>query len=241
MSNEDSIQGLPTLDRGIVRRRRGEVVDVALQLLDLCGGPTEPIRVRAISVHLPDDPGGPIRSISTNAPSFDVTADVDPISGKPLMATAHAWACTLDAEATANAQAVRRVARAQAGVNLRSSLERRRWTPGLVLSRSLRQVWARREGVKESAGHRCLTRLAASRCRGDNCELLPGSDHSSLWIRDWPPHIVVTQPSHLEPDVLSAMLRVCRRLGLRLRLNSDVAWHAPEAILVEVLRGEGPP
>lgn len=120
------------------------------------------------------------------------------------------------------------------------------WMRGPWLDRSLhdpnlvQRAWARRERVKESRGHRCLTRLAAGRCRGQGCEHLPGSDHSSIWIQDGRPHIFVTQPYHLDPDVLSAMLRACRRLGLRLRLNSAVAWQAPEAILVEVFRNDQP-
>lgn len=104
---------------------------------------------------------------------------------------------------------------------------------------ALRRAWARREGVKESSGHRCLTRLAHGRCDLFNCESLPGSDHTSVWNRDGKPYIYVTQPYHLPDDVLVAMLKVCDRLGLRLRVDSAPAWHDPGAILVEVMRRDG--
>lgn len=121
------------------------------------------------------------------------------------------------------------------------SWKRRPWLPRDEHDPArLRRTWASREGVKESTGHRCLTRLVMGRCNLLDCEHLPGRDHSSMWNKDGRPDIFVTQPYHLRDEVVHDMLQTCRRLGLQLRIDSALAWHAPEAVLVEVLRGGGP-
>jgi hypothetical protein len=68
------------------------------------------------------------------------------------------------------------------------------------------------------------------------CVHLPGADHSSMWMKEGKAHIYVTQPYDLTLERLEEMFRVCRRLGLTLRVDSAVAWHNPMAVLIEVLR-----
>ncbi|GEM_PF-2283559 len=133
-SSSDTIRGLPTLDPGLVRRRRGAVVvESALQLLDLRGGPTEPIGVRAVGVGVPDAPASPLRLPAGTA--FVAAARLDPLTGEPLAETPHAWACAIDRDAAQDVEAVRRFARGREGVNRRSALERRGWEPGSLLAR----------------------------------------------------------------------------------------------------------
>ena len=136
-SNSDTIRGLPTLDPGLVRRRRGTVVESALQLLDLRGGPTEPIGVRAVGVDVPDDPEHPLRRPAGTA--LEATARLDPVTGEPDCESRHAWACAIDRDAAQDVEAVRRFARGREGVNRRSALERRGWEPGCLLAR--RQIF----------------------------------------------------------------------------------------------------
>lgn len=114
----------------------------------------------------------------------------------------------------------------------------RQFTAGDHDPHRLRRAWAQREGVTAADHHFCLTRLTAEGCRraGDTCHHLRGADHTSLWMKDGKPHIYVTQPYDLSLKRLDEMFRVCRRLGLTLRVDSAIAWHAPGAVLVEVLR-----
>lgn len=104
-----------------------------------------------------------------------------------------------------------------------------------------KRAWAEREGVVMSAdGHACLLRLTHED-GGDRhpgrCVYLPGSDHTSMWMKDGKPHVYVTQPYDLTLEALDDMFRVCRRLGLTLRVDSAIAWHNPAAVLIEVRRG----
>lgn len=131
MSQEDTIRSLPILEPGLVRRRRGDFVESAVQILDIRGGPTDPIRVRAVQVDVAGS--GAFRLPAGGG--FDVTADVAPGIARPLDASGQHWMCSIDAGTLAQVEAVRRIARAHAGVNLRSSLERRNWSRGDLLSR----------------------------------------------------------------------------------------------------------
>lgn len=105
---------------------------------------------------------------------------------------------------------------------------------------TLLRTWAKREGVRESRGHVCLTRLAHGRCNGLDCDKLPGRDHTSMWTKAGRPHIYVTQPYVLHPERLDEMFRVCHRLGLTVRVDSAQAWHDAGAVLIEVIRACGP-
>lgn len=104
----------------------------------------------------------------------------------------------------------------------------------------LLRAWSEREGVKESRGHICLTRIAHGRCNGLDCEQLPGRDHTSLWTKAGRPHIYVTQPYVLYAERLDEMFRICHRLGLTIRIDSAQAWHDAGAVLMEVMRAGGP-
>ncbi len=103
-----------------------------------------------------------------------------------------------------------------------------------------KSTWAAREGAKQDpSGHACLRRLtdeAGAERHAGPCVHLPGADHSSMWLKEGKAHIYVTQPYDLTQERLDEMFRVCRRLGLRLRVDSAVAWHNPMAVLIEVLR-----
>ncbi len=114
--------------------------------------------------------------------------------------------------------------------------------PDEVRDSQAKKAWAEREGVTMSMdGHACLLRLThedgGDRHAG-RCVHLPGSDHTSMWMKAGKPHIYVTQPYELDDERLDEMFRVCRRHGLTLRVDSAVAWHNPMAVLIEVLRGE---
>ena len=137
-SDSDTIRGMPTLDPGLVRRRKGSMVDAAVQLLDLRGGPTEPIGVRAIGVEVPDDASLPLLRASGTS-TMEATAQLDPLTGQPVGECKDAWACAIDRDAALAVEAVRRFARGRVGVNRRSALERRGWEPGVLLSR--RQIF----------------------------------------------------------------------------------------------------
>ena len=131
--NADTILGLPTLDPVLVRRQRGERVESALQFLDLRGGPTEPIGVRAVGVNVPEDPTDAL--VRGSAGVVDANAKLDPLTGEPLGECRDAWACAIDEKAALTVEAIRRFARGRFGVNRRSSFERRGWRPGLLLAR----------------------------------------------------------------------------------------------------------
>lgn len=105
---------------------------------------------------------------------------------------------------------------------------------------TLLRTWAKREGVKESRGHVCLTRLAHGRCNGLDCDKLPGRDHTSMWTKAGRPHIYVTQPYVLHAERLDEVFQVCHRLGLTVRVDSAQAWHDAGAVLIEVIRASGP-
>ncbi len=114
--------------------------------------------------------------------------------------------------------------------------------PDEVRDSQAKKAWAEREGVTMSMdGHACLLRLTHEN-GGDRhagrCVHLPGSDHTSVWMKAGKPHIYVTQPYELDDERLDEMFRVCRRHGLTLRVDSAVGWHNPMAVLIEVLRGE---
>ncbi len=98
------------------------------------------------------------------------------------------------------------------------------------------RAWASREGVTRSKGHCCLRRVATGRCGIGDCPHLPGSDHTSVWIKEGRPHIYVTQPYHVSDATLTQMIRTCRQWGLMLRIDSAPAWHNEYALLIEVLR-----
>lgn len=135
MSAEEVVYGLPTLEPGVTRRRRGGVVvDAAVQLIDLRGTTTDPIWVRATSI-APAPEGERVRALPRDVVGFDVTREVDPVSGEARGDGPHAWAASLSADAAAMARATRRIARAHEGVNLLRSLETRGWSPGAVLTR----------------------------------------------------------------------------------------------------------
>lgn len=103
----------------------------------------------------------------------------------------------------------------------------------------LRRAWMNREGVTLADHHYCLLRVTAGGCRqvGAACLYLPGSDHTTLWMKDGKPHIYVTQPYDLDQERLDEMFRVCRRHGLTMRVDASPAWHNETAVLIEVFRG----
>ncbi len=131
--NFDPTTELPILDPVLARRRRGDVVEATLYLLDLRGGPTDPIGVRAIGVDVGDAPDSTVRR--ANAPTMDAAATLDPRTGDILGDCSEAAAFTIPKDVIATAQAVRRFNRARTGVNRRSAQERRGWVPGKLLGR----------------------------------------------------------------------------------------------------------
>lgn len=102
----------------------------------------------------------------------------------------------------------------------------------------LRRAWMKREGVTQAESHACLLRLTELGCSrtAHACVYLPGSDHTTMWLKAGKPHIYVTQPYNLGQERLDEMFRVCRRHGLTLRVDSAPAWHNEMAVLIEVLR-----
>lgn len=132
-SPSGSITGLPTLGPALVHGRRGSEVRTALQLLDLRGGPTDPIGVRAVGVEVPDDPSQPYRRPEGFA--LDVSAKLDPRSGELLDAGEHTAVCAVEPRSVVLAEGVRRFVRARTGVNRRSAMERRGWRSGVLLTR----------------------------------------------------------------------------------------------------------
>ncbi|MFH1464661.1 MAG: type II toxin-antitoxin system HicA family toxin [Pseudomonadota bacterium] len=62
MTSNETVSGPPVVDPVILERRDGDQHQVPIQLLDLRGGPTEPIRVRVVDIEVPLGPEGGERS-----------------------------------------------------------------------------------------------------------------------------------------------------------------------------------
>ncbi|MFH1464499.1 MAG: SEC-C domain-containing protein [Pseudomonadota bacterium] len=140
MTSSGTVSGPPSLDPVILDRRCGDQRQIAVQLLDLRGGPTEPIRVRVVEAQPPASDGAPLRRI---APGPEAEAGVsfalDPRTGRPIDGSEASWSRHLSQDLVSQAEAVRRYARARTGVNRLGSMERHGWSPGLLLTR--RQIF----------------------------------------------------------------------------------------------------
>ncbi|GFN22168.1 hypothetical protein [Thermanaeromonas sp. C210] len=85
-----------------------------------------------------------------------------------------------------------------------------------------REAFAKRLGVKPTAGHVCLNRLVKGHCKGTGlmfpkCFWLPVVNvHVSLWLRDGKPHVYVSQPYALTLKDMRALVQFCDRTALTL-------------------------
>lgn len=102
---------------------------------------------------------------------------------------------------------------------------------------SARTQYAEREGIKERSGsHVCVERLLGKRCPGEdhlNSPFdIPGSDHSSEWVKDRKTHAIVSQPYSFSYETMLKTVKFCEENGLRADISAERAWHFPGRVLM---------
>ncbi len=105
----------------------------------------------------------------------------------------------------------------------------------------IKAAYIERHGLKPTTGAKCVCRLISKdgRCHCNGSMIVPGSDHSSLWLKDGKPYVYVTQPYHLDFKILQELIRFCDDNGLTASISPDYAWHFPGSILfVEIKKRE---
>lgn len=67
--------------------------------------------------------------------------------------------------------------------------------------------------------------------------ILPGSDHTTFWLKGGRPAVYATQPYQLSSANLDKIIEFCKHYRLELRISTDDSWHNPgETTLVMVAR-----
>jgi len=107
---------------------------------------------------------------------------------------------------------------------------RARWAEARGLSQVKHGNWAKLIGKQEIVG------VPGARYYGG----LPGDDHCSLWVRGKRPMAWVSQPYHLYPDTLRAMLAAADKYGLDFTVTTGSWWYPGRTLFVEWHRkGDG--
>lgn len=103
------------------------------------------------------------------------------------------------------------------------------------------EAYTNKRGLKPTTGTRCVCRLISKdgRCHCNGSMIVPGRDHSSLWLKDGKPYVYITQPYHLDFKTLQELVSFCDDNGLTVSISPDYAWHFPGSILfVEIKKME---
>lgn len=106
-----------------------------------------------------------------------------------------------------------------------------------------REQWAAKHGgLKQSAGHVCLSRLLGKRrCNEAGPDTLrpcrpPGADHCSLWLKDGVPEVLVSQPYGLGLQTMRELVALCDRCDFDASVDTWPAWHFPGGVLMVEIR-----
>lgn len=102
-------------------------------------------------------------------------------------------------------------------------------------------AYIKRHDLKPTTGRQCVCRLISKdgRCHCGGSMIVPGRDHSSLWLKDGKPFVYVTQPYFMNHKTIKQLLDFCEANGLTLSISADHGWHFPGATLfIEIKRRE---
>jgi hypothetical protein len=97
-----------------------------------------------------------------------------------------------------------------------------------------RENFARHYGVTPSrSGHPCVNRLLGKPCR-DICPPIPGSDHTSLWLKGGRPWGIVTQPYGISS--VHQMAEFAGRYNLEMTVDAWLSWHFPGSTVLVLFK-----
>ncbi len=104
-------------------------------------------------------------------------------------------------------------------------------------SEQYRRQYLKEQGLKPTAEHACINRLAGRRCiAGKTPCHIPGADHVSMWLKDGKPEVYISQPYHLSLKNMRALVELCDKHGLDANVSTRPSWHFPGAVLTIEIR-----